>query len=101
MSRWQPRLFAVVSVAVLLTGLLAAPAQADEPTTQPSSDPAAQSGTYFSANGVYRTPRGASFAPDRLLVKFRAGASGLQKVTSVQSVDASVGQAFCRGWPST
>ena len=94
MSRWQPRFIAVVSLAVMLTGLLAAPAQADEPAAQPASDPAAQSGTYYAADGVYRTPPGVSFAPDRVLVKFRAGASGMQKVSAVQSVDASVGQAF-------
>jgi Subtilase family/Fervidolysin N-terminal prodomain/Divergent InlB B-repeat domain len=92
MSRWPSRTV-IVLLAFLITGLFASPAQADEPIARSGNDPA-DTGTYAFADGVYRTPPGVAFAPDRLLVKFRTGASAVQQFAARQAVDATVKEAF-------
>lgn len=88
--RMPVRPFVATWLAVLLAGAIAVPAKAAEPTPSQGTDPASEAGTYFFEDGVYRTPPGVSFAPDRLLVKFRPRTTLKDQAGALQSVDAAV-----------
>jgi subtilisin family serine protease len=47
-----------------------------------------------SPDGVFRTPRAAAYAPDRLLVRFRVHASGTARAEARRSIAASVRRAY-------
>jgi hypothetical protein len=90
MRALNPRAFVMSLLAVLLTASIGVPVAAAEPPAVESRDPAAQAGVFPFPGGVYRTPPGVSFAPDRLLVKFRDGASPVQTIAARQSISASL-----------
>lgn len=81
-------------VVILAGASVASPAVAREPSDRRASDPAAAAGVHTYKDGVYRTPPGVSFAPDRLLVKFRGGISAVTQATARQSIEAAVEREF-------
>ncbi|HUR16028.1 MAG TPA: S8 family serine peptidase [Candidatus Limnocylindrales bacterium] len=90
MPALNPRTIVAASLAVLLTASIAIPAAAGQPPAAQWPDPTAEAGVFPFPGGVYRTPPGVSFASDRLLVKFRDGASAVEKTGARQSINASL-----------
>jgi subtilisin family serine protease len=86
----NPRIFVAAWLAVLLAAIVAAPVVASEPPTGNRGDATANAGIYPFPGGVYRTPPGVSFAPGRLLVKFRAGTTAIQKNAAHSAINGTV-----------